>query len=418
MIDVYQMRSFGMKHLVLPLLLTLFISAHAFGQNPAPVQLVAFSCQGNGQLKNCSNGGNPDKIIQASDGNFYGMASASSVGVSNPQGGSLFKVTPSGQFTLLHTFSAGVNKNFPGGTQPGELVEGADGNLYGVTVFGGAHSDGVLFRIGKNGTGFKVLHTFCSAANCGDGSNPVGVTAGSDGNVYGVTILGGSNSGCPLSSGCGVIFKITVRTGAYKVIHSLGGPTEGFQPTRFIQASDGNFYGSDVGFNTDGNVYKVTPAGSFSIVVHIEQLAVPLTPLTQGTNGNLFGLTTPMDGVIQALFEVGLDGSNFQTFPDIMLSNGLNGNRLLLASDGNFWTTTANGGQNNEGQIVQVSANDGSVLQTISFSGTNGAFPESELIQATDGSIVGATFGGGTVSRGAPDGVVFTLDENLPPPIR
>jgi uncharacterized repeat protein (TIGR03803 family) len=407
-----------MKSLALPLLLTLFVFGQAFAQTPAPVQLFAFSCQGAGQLKNCPNGGNPDKIIQASDGNFYGLALASSVGTSNPQGGSLFKITPSGQFTLLHTFRPGVNKDFPGGTQPGEMVEGADGNLYGTSVFGGTHSDGVLFRIAKNGTGFKVLHTFCSAAGCADGSNPVGVTAASDGNVYGVTATGGSNSACPLSQGCGAIFKITVGTGAFRVIHSLGGLTEGFQPTSFIQASDGNFYGSDEGFNTDGNVYKVTPAGAFSIVVHIAQLSIPLTPLTQGTNGNLFGLTTPAFGAIQALFEVGLDGSNFQTFPDITLANGLNGTRLLLASDGNFWSTTTSGGQNNDGQIVQVSANDGSVLQTISFAGTNGAFPESELIQATAGSIVGATFGGGVVSRGAPDGVVFTLDANLPPPIR
>ncbi|MBZ5720968.1 MAG: hypothetical protein LAO03_11360 [Acidobacteriia bacterium] len=406
-----------MKYLVLPLLLTLFVFAQAFGQTPVPVQLFAFSCQGSGQLKSCPNGGNPDRVIQASDGNFYGLSLASSVGTSNPQGGSLFKITPGGQFTLLHTFRPGVNKNFPGGTQPGEMVEGADGNLYGTTVFGGTHSAGVLFRIAKNGAGFRVLHTFCSAAGCADGSNPVGVTAATDGNIYGVTATGGSNSGCPLSNGCGTIFKVTVATGSFRVIHSLGGPTEGFQPTRFIQASDGNFYGSDEGFNTDGNVYKVTPAGRFSIVTHIEQLSIPLTPLTQGTNGNLFGLTTPAFRSIQALFEVGLDGSNFQTFPDITLSNSLNGSRLLLASDGNFWSTQGNGGQSNDGTIVQVSANDGSVLQTISFSGTNGAFPQSELIQAADGSLVGATFGGGTVSQGVPDGVVFTLDANLPPPI-
>ena len=406
-----------MKSLIVCSLLTLFVFGQALAQNPAPVQLFALSCQGTGQLKNCPNGGNPNTVIQASDGNFYALASASQTGNSNPQGGTLFKLTPSGQFTLLHTFRAGVNKNFPGGTQPGQMVEGSDGNLYGTTVFGGTHSAGVLFRIAKNGTGFRVLHTFCSLTRCADGANPVGVTAGPDGNVYGAAILGGSNSSCTANGGCGVIFKVTVATGAYQVIHSLDGQNEGFQPTQLTLASDGNFYGSDVGGNTDGNVIKVTPAGVLSIVTHIDLLTIPLTPVTQGLNGNLFGLTTPDNLSIQALFEVGLDGSNLQTFPDITLSNSLNGNRLLLGSDGNFWSTSTGGGQNNDGMIIQVSSTDGSVLQTFSFSGSNGAFPTSELIQAADGKIVGSTFGGGTASRGTPDGVIFTLDAGLPPPL-
>ena len=404
-----------MKLLALSLLLPLFVFGQAIAQTPTPVQLFAFSCQGGGFLKNCPNGGNPNSVIQASDGNFYGLSSASQTGISNPQGGTLFKITPSGQFTLLHTFRPGVNKNFPQGTQPGVLIEGPDGNLYGTTVLGGIHNAGVLFRVAKNGTGFRVLHTFCSAASCADGSNPSGVTAGPDGNVYGATTFGGDVT-CGFTSGCGTIFKITAATGAYRVIHALGADTSGVSPTKLTLASDGNFYGCDVGFNTDGFVFKVTPAGVFSNLLHIDALTVPLPPVTQGPNGDLFGLTTPADLSFQALFEVGLDGSNFQVFPDLPLS--VNGNRLLFASDGNFWVTAGFGGQNNQGLVAQISPSDGTILQSIPFSGANGAFPESELIQSTDGKLVSSTFSGGTVSAGTADGVVFTLDAHLPPPVR
>ena len=343
---------------------------------------------------------------------------ASTVGTSNGQGGSVFRVTPSGKFTLLHTFVPGKNNTFTGGSQPGPLAEGKDGNLYGTTFAGGGGDVGVLYRVAKDGTGFKVLHSFCSAANCADGSFATGVTAGLDGNIYGATSQGGTRkTGCTFSTGCGAIFKFTTGNSSYKVLHSFGG-NDGFQPTGFIQASDGNFYGADVGSNTDGNIFRITPSGNFSIVITIPQLVLPITPVVQGRNGNLFGLTGVANGNIPGLFEVALDGSNFQQFPPPTLPVGLNLVQLLSASDGNFWATTTNGGDNNDGMMVQLSSEDGSVLQTISFDGKNGQYPESSLIQAVDGKIVGTTSNGGVVTSGTEEGVVFTLDLGLPSPGR
>jgi uncharacterized repeat protein (TIGR03803 family) len=99
----------------------------------------------------------PDLIIQASDGNFYGAAQVTDEGVSDPRGGTLFKLTPAGKFTQLFTFTQGAS-GFLNGNNPADgFVEANDGFLYGTTFNGGKQNDGVLFRIGKTGTGFIWL---------------------------------------------------------------------------------------------------------------------------------------------------------------------------------------------------------------------------------------------------------------------
>ena len=72
----------------------------------------------------------------------------------------------------IHRFSPGSNHSYPGGDNPADLIEGPDGNLYGSTAAGGRPNGGVLFRIGKDGSDFKILDEFCSSANCADGAGP------------------------------------------------------------------------------------------------------------------------------------------------------------------------------------------------------------------------------------------------------
>src|ERR1700730_9283124 len=99
------------------LLVVLFASllaGSAYGAGSQP--LVAFTCvckpsqfQGSGP---CPTGGRPGPLIQGSDGNFYGTAQVSSEGKSQPNGGTVFSLTPTGTFKRLHTFVAAPNK-FP-----------------------------------------------------------------------------------------------------------------------------------------------------------------------------------------------------------------------------------------------------------------------------------------------------------------
>lgn len=112
-------------------------------------------------------------------------------GSSQADGGSLFSLSPASRFNLLHTFLP--QNKYVNGDNPFGLIEGRDGKLYGTTSRGGLPGYGVLFRINKNGTGFQILHQFCSATNCVDGGLGVISVVSADGDLYGTTFEGGSN---------------------------------------------------------------------------------------------------------------------------------------------------------------------------------------------------------------------------------
>jgi len=190
------------------------LSVSPFAASTQPVVIHTFACTGNVGLRigKCPDGGRPDSIVQGSDGNLYGTAQVSMEGDSAPNGGSVFSLTPTGKIKVLHTFAAGPNKNYPDGNLPGILTEGPDGRLYGETLFGGIGGcngycgNGVLFRVNRDGTGFEIVHEYCSATNCDDGVGGGALVAGTDGNLYGTTFSGGAN-------GTGTIFRPAVATG-------------------------------------------------------------------------------------------------------------------------------------------------------------------------------------------------------------
>src|SRR4029077_15166450 len=110
----------------------LLLSAAAYAATSQPVAVTTFACSGNKlqRVGPCPHGGEPSFLIQGSDGNFYGTAFVSSEGSqSQANVGTVFSVTASGQFTLLHTFLPSVKNNYPNGNNPGPITEGSDGNL-------------------------------------------------------------------------------------------------------------------------------------------------------------------------------------------------------------------------------------------------------------------------------------------------
>jgi uncharacterized repeat protein (TIGR03803 family) len=373
-----------------------------------------FVCSGSG-LGPCPNGGRPDSLIIGSDGNFYGAAQVTTWETSLVTGGNIFSLTPAGKFTVLHTFSPGVNKNFPDGDLPFTLTEGPDGNLYGATIYGGVDGCdgdcgyGVLFRVGRTGTGFQLVHKFCSQTDCSDGSLPTAMVVGTDGNLYGTTSAGGSDY-------TGTIFRVTPSSGAYKVVFNFSSSHGGQNPSNLIAGPDGTFYGTSSG--TTELLFHYTPATG---VVTTAPLNFPAlshgSGLALGPNGNFYGFyfVYGINGV--SLFEVEPNGGNLQIFPFYnTIDGGGTPDGLLLASDGNFWVADYNG-SSEYGDIISLSPTDGSLLQTLTPFGTTssiGGWPAG-LVQASDGTLWGPSEIYGSASKGHfALGTVFNVNAGLP----
>jgi uncharacterized repeat protein (TIGR03803 family) len=376
-------------------------------------QLFAFPCPPQ-QFGSCSKGYAPNVLLQASDGNFYGTAQLTTFGTSNPQGGTLFKITPSGQLTVLFTFGHNTSGNYVNGDQPATgLVEANDGLLYGATFTGGVNNSGVLFRISKTGAGFKVLHDFCSTANCADGNLPASLIMGHDGKLYGTTLLGGSSVGnCqPPFGGCGTIFRFAAPS-TFTTLHELNGSTDGAGPIGIIQGSDEKFYGTSA-----GNVFRFTAGGQFTVLHTFLPFGILPTHASSGvfqaSNGNLYGSITNYSLSQLQFYEISPSGSGFREFPSF-------GNRtstsfvpsLIQASDGILWDVgPLLGGR---GKLIAISPDSGSLIHSFSFSGTSGAFPDAAVVQGADGKLYGtAVLGGSVANNKVPNGTVWTLDAGL-----
>jgi len=193
----------------------------------------------------------PNLPTQGSDGNFYGTTQLG--GDVTCKCGAVYKATPAGKLSLLHLFT-GINVNQDGYRPNGVLVEGADGNFYGVTYQGGAKNVGTVFKISPAGA-YSVLYSFGSVT--GDGTLPLsGVTFGTDGTMYGTTVSGGTKN-------AGTLYKITTA-GKETTLYSFCSVacTNGFSPsTALVLHTDGKFYGNTAGNSLGGSVFYKLDVG-------------------------------------------------------------------------------------------------------------------------------------------------------------
>jgi uncharacterized repeat protein (TIGR03803 family) len=185
-------------------------------------------------------------LIRDAAGNLYGTTENGGSG----GGGIVFKLDPSGNETVLHNFAGGASD---GATPRSALIRDAAGNLYGTTQLGGRANFGTIFRLDPTGH-FTLLHSFAGA----DGSLPyAGLTRDSAGNLYGTTYQGGDFS-CA-AYGCGVIFQVN-HSGQFSVIHTFTGFTDGAYPEAGLTVdSAGNLYGTTSwgGSSYSGTVFEL-----------------------------------------------------------------------------------------------------------------------------------------------------------------
>ena len=204
--------------------------------------LYSFCAQGGAA---CTDGSDPlAPVVQARDGNFYGTTlSGGSVGYVSD--GTVFKITPAGTLTTLHSFTGA-----DGGVPRAGLVQATDGTLYGTTG-GGAYEGGTIFKITLGGA-LTTLYNFCSQSGCSDGAYPEpGVFQATDGNLYGTTSGGGTDND-------GTVFSLSVGLGPFVETLPTLGPAGA--PVRILGTSLTGT--TSVTFNGTAATFAVNPTGT------------------------------------------------------------------------------------------------------------------------------------------------------------
>jgi uncharacterized repeat protein (TIGR03803 family) len=229
--------------------------------------------------------------VQGQDGNFYGTTDLG--GTNNA--GTVFKIGANGGLTSLYSFTGGID----GATPFGGLIQGSDGNLYGTTISGGTNSDGTVFQISTNG----ALTSLYSFTGSNDGRNPhAGLMQGGDGNFYGTTYSGGTY-------GFGTVFQIDTQ-GALTTLHSFSGGNDGANPVAALAQVNGSFYGTTSGgTNSLGTVFRLTMTPAFQ--------AVTLT-------SNTLSLTwsTEQGGRYQLQYSADLNSGNWSNLTTVVTATG------------------------------------------------------------------------------------------------
>ncbi|HVZ19652.1 MAG TPA: choice-of-anchor tandem repeat GloVer-containing protein [Vicinamibacterales bacterium] len=247
-------------------------------------------------------------LVQASDGNFYGTTwcdgSATTQCLAwvlgddalDPGAGTIFRWSRAGGLVPLHAFNGAGN----GGQPLTNLIQGRDGNLYGVTPSAGANGVGTLFRIQTTGAGFTVLHSF-TGADGAEASGALVEDANTQGLFYGTTEFGGAH-------GFGTVFEFNASSRVLTKLHDFTGLDDGGNPYAGLAIGRGgliygtSFYPSTYFTRTTGTVFRLDPKSlAFSTVYTFVgdidgqnpagQLVQVNDSLAPGFTGSLFGTT-------------------------------------------------------------------------------------------------------------------------------
>ncbi|WP_395736525.1 choice-of-anchor tandem repeat GloVer-containing protein [Prosthecobacter sp.] len=331
-------------------------------------------------------------LVQGSDGNLYGTTSAGGSGTSL---GSVFKITTAGVFTSLFSFT-GTTGSFLGSSPQAALVQASDGTLWGSTSGGGTNSVGTLFKTTTSGT-FTSIRSLVSSS---DGSTPIGaLKLHSDGNFYGIC-----NSGSTQSRGS--VFSYNPTSSTFTRLYSFVVSPAYFK--NLIQASDGNFYGGTANGNAGFNsVFKLTPAGVLTTLASFTSNSFAAPYLLQGADGNLYG-AVPTEGTYGQLFKLTTSGSKTTLVSFTNTSGSFPGSApitgLMQDTDGTLFGTTSSGGTGGGFGTAYKVTTGGTFTSLASFTNTSGAAvgnsPPSRLVKGTDGAYYGTTTNGGTGGLG------------------
>lgn len=313
-----------------------------------------------------------DAVVEGPDGNLYGVTRYGGTSDNGSNGrGVVFRLSPAGEIAALHTFDYRGGSTVQGENPVGALVVGPDCSLYGTTL-GGWNAMSTVFRITPAGqlsyvAGFDTSTGFDLFDR---------LTVGSDGNFYGNALHGGAYHNQVAAYLTGTVFKLTPE-GTVTVLVSFNGTNGGEPRGGLVEADDGYFYGvtSKGGAYGKGTVFKVNPAGHFQTLHSFEEWT---------GSGHTAG-------------------------------NGISGG-LVKGVDGNFYGTTIYGGAYGGGTIFRITP-AGAYTTMHSFNPVTAdlgcncglASPYGPLLLASDGNFYGVAWTGMSGPGSGEAGAVFRM---------
>ena len=304
-----------------------------------------------------------------------------------------------------------------------DLVRDGAGNLFGSAVTGGAFGGGTVFRLSPDGE-FTVLYAFTGQQ---DGGQPYGgVTLDAQGNLYGTAVTGGTGMAC--EGGCGVAYKLTNDGGVCRqtVIHHFTGGDDGAGPGAGLTIDQrGNLYGMTPigGAYGLGTIYQLHPTGQGTYQFRLIHAFTGGEDGNGGSagrmifdgSGNLYGASTAGGafghGVVFRLVHPGGQWSLEPLYSFLGQPNaGFPYGSLLFDQQGRLYGTTYYDGANGLGSVYQLTqGRDGVWRERVLYSfegGPDGAHSISNLV-FWSGKLYGTTSEGG--APGCSCGTIFEL---------
>jgi uncharacterized repeat protein (TIGR03803 family) len=339
-----------------------------------------------------SDGSVPENLVQLPSGVFYGMTFTFPT-TGNPE---IFSITTGGTYTALSNFC--TSSSCPLGNYASGFVVGTDHNLYTATGSGGSSFDGAFLKVTPAGV-ISSIYDFTTLNPTQVSSFAPNLLLGSDGNFYGTAQEGDRSSTVNPSGG---IYKMT-PAGAFSLIYPFtamsgsGTNVDGARPqSALVQASDGNFYGtaSYGGPNGTGTVFEVTPGGVLTVLYAFSHSGIadgeePVGGLVIGTDGNFYG-TANLGGVngFGTLFKI--TSTPDHTFTKLH----------------DFGATTAASITFPSASATVAAGQSYSLAWNFTDASQDGGNPLRSLVLGNDGNFYGATYG---FSSGNEAGVAFQI---------
>jgi uncharacterized repeat protein (TIGR03803 family) len=322
--------------------------------------------------------------------------------------------------SLGYTYSV---YDFLGSPTDGSMILGgvldAQGNVYGITGYGGANTCypgypapygcGTIVKWDTTGKE-TVLHNFAGT----DGLMPFGgIVLDGQGNLYGTTYAGG-NLTCNSGEGCGTVYKLNLSTDTLTTLHNFSGTPDGSNLEEpLLLDAQGNLYGTtdSGGTNSNGTVFKVDSAGNETPIYSApagSEWAAELGSID--AQGNVYGTTRGGGADSQgSVFKI--DSTN--TFTTLYSftggADGGNPRGIKLDALGNLW------GYTHSGSLFELTlSSDGSYRPSTvqRFAGAGpGLWPGGRVIDAQGNQYFTASTGGDLACDAATGcGTVYKID--------